>query len=58
MGSRMRVYRFGADVGREEVMVSETTGYTIRLIPEEHWPDGARVLRMKAIMGGKLDGLI
>jgi hypothetical protein len=32
--------------------------YTIRLLTEDEWPDGVCALRMKAILEGRLDGIV
>lgn len=43
----------------EDITVNiHDTRWAVRTIPEDAWPDGARVLRMKLIMEGRLDGLI
>lgn len=58
-GRSVKLLRLGAYPPDDVVsIILEDDRWDIRVIPEEHWPDGARVLRMRAIMEGRVEGLI
>jgi hypothetical protein len=46
------------DTGADMSLDPRDDRWDIRLIDEDNWPDGARVLRMRAILEGRLDEVI